>query len=210
MHPQDYVEAILGVRPGPGEHRPDRRRHRHEPGSAEAALRAAGAAVAAVDAVMAGEARTAFSAVRPPGHHAEPAVPDGLLPVQQRRGRRAPCAARARRRARRHRRLRRPSRQRHAGDVRRRPDLFYASTHQYPLYPGTGAPRERGVADNIVNVPLPPGAGGAAVPRRLGRAHPARARRASRPSWSSSRPASTPTPRSAGPARGRDRRISPG
>jgi acetoin utilization deacetylase AcuC-like enzyme len=38
--------------------------------------------------------------------------------------------------------------------------LFFASTHQYPLYPGTGARSERGVG-NIVNAPLPPGAGGA-------------------------------------------------
>src|SRR3546814_15672927 len=39
------------------------------------------------------------------------------------------------------------------------PDLFYASTHQSPLYPGTGSARERGVTANIANVPLPPAAG---------------------------------------------------
>jgi acetoin utilization deacetylase AcuC-like enzyme len=42
------------------------------------------------------------------------------------------------------------------------PDLFYASSHQWPLFPGTGAAEERGVADNIVNLPLPPGADSAA------------------------------------------------
>ena len=42
------------------------------------------------------------------------------------------------------------------------PDLFYASTHQYPLYPGTGSARERGVAGNVVNVPLAAGSGSAA------------------------------------------------
>ena len=41
------------------------------------------------------------------------------------------------------------------------PDLFYASSHQYPLYPGTGSPRERGIAGNVVNVPLPAGSGSA-------------------------------------------------
>src|SRR3546814_1076931 len=41
------------------------------------------------------------------------------------------------------------------------PAMFYASTHQYPLYPGTGRPEERGVGSNIVNAPLPPGAGSA-------------------------------------------------
>jgi acetoin utilization deacetylase AcuC-like enzyme len=40
------------------------------------------------------------------------------------------------------------------------PGLFYASTHQSPLYPGTGSPDETGVAHNVVNAPLPPGAGG--------------------------------------------------
>jgi acetoin utilization deacetylase AcuC-like enzyme len=39
------------------------------------------------------------------------------------------------------------------------PDMFYASSHQYPCYPGTGAASERGVADNVVNMPLRPGSG---------------------------------------------------
>jgi len=42
------------------------------------------------------------------------------------------------------------------------PDLLYASTHQFPLYPGTGRPSEKGVAGNIFNAPLPPGADGRA------------------------------------------------
>ena len=61
-------------------------------------------------------------------------------------------------------------------------DLFYGSSHQYPCYPGTGAASETGIAGNIVNAPLPPGAGSAGVPPRLGSHHPARPRRASRPS----------------------------
>jgi acetoin utilization deacetylase AcuC-like enzyme len=39
------------------------------------------------------------------------------------------------------------------------PDLFYASSHQFPCYPGTGRADETGIANNIVNAPLPPGAG---------------------------------------------------
>ena len=42
----------------------------------------------------------------------------------------------------------------------RDPELFYASTHQSPLYPGTGSPDETGIAQNIVNAPLAPGTGG--------------------------------------------------
>ena len=90
------------------------------PGTWNAALRAAGAAVAATDAVIDGEVANAFCAVRPPGHHATREPGDGLLLLQQRRRRRAPRARRARPRARRHHRLRRPSRQRHRGHHRRR------------------------------------------------------------------------------------------
>jgi acetoin utilization deacetylase AcuC-like enzyme len=49
------------------------------------------------------------------------------------------------------------------------PDLFYASTHQSPLYPGTGYADETGIANNIVNVPLAPGAGGAEFRRAFER-----------------------------------------
>ena len=90
------------------------------PASGEAALRAAGAVVAAVDAVVAKEADNAFCAVRPPGHHAEPRTGDGVLPVQQCRDRRAAGARGARARPRGRRRFRRPSRQRHAGGLRER------------------------------------------------------------------------------------------
>ena len=84
------------------------------PGSYEAALRAAGGAVFAVDEVMTGKVANAFVATRPPGHHAETRDRDGLLLLQQRRRRRPPRPGGARRRARRDRRLRRPPRQRHA------------------------------------------------------------------------------------------------
>ena len=131
-------------------------------GSAEAALRAAGAAVAAVDAVMEGWARAAFAAVRPPGHHAEPARPMGFCLFNNA----AVAALHARARW---------GVQRvavvdfdvHHGNGTQAmfaadPDLFYASSHQHPCYPGTGEAWERGTADNIVNAPLRPGSDSAA------------------------------------------------
>src|SRR3954469_14424259 len=71
VHPRDFVEALLAAVPKSG-HRAIDSDTVLSPGSGEAALRAAGAVCAAVDAVMAGEAQNAFCAVRPPGHHAEP------------------------------------------------------------------------------------------------------------------------------------------
>ena len=83
----------------------------------------------------------------------------GLLPLRHRRGGGAAGAGRARAVAAGDPRFRRASRQRHAGDLLRRPDTLYASTHQSPLYPGTGHLSERGIKGNILNRPLPPGTG---------------------------------------------------
>src|SRR3546814_14279769 len=110
---------------------------------------------------MAGEARTAFCAVRPPGHHAEPAVAMGFCLFNNV----AVAAAHAREAH----GIRRPAVidfDVHHGNGTQAmfwndPAMFYASTHQYPLYPGTGKPDARGVGGNIVNAPLPPGAGSA-------------------------------------------------
>ncbi|QYU70050.1 hypothetical protein J4558_08015 [Leptolyngbya sp. 15MV] len=77
-HPPRYVKAILGITPDLGESVMLDADTVMSAGSAEAALRAAGAAVAAVDAVCRGEAKRAFGATRPPGHHAEPARPMGF------------------------------------------------------------------------------------------------------------------------------------
>src|SRR5260370_23377617 len=79
VHPQDYVEAILGIQPGPGEHVHVDGDTVMGQGSAEAVRRAAGAVVASVEAVMEGKARTAFAAGRPPGPHAAPDGPRGFL-----------------------------------------------------------------------------------------------------------------------------------
>lgn len=162
VHPGNYVEAILGVRPAAGErvHIDGDTVMSH--GSAEAVRHAAGAAVAGVDAVMEGRTRTAFAAVRPPGHHASPALPGGFCLINN-------VAVAARHAQARHgiRRVAILDFDVHHGQgtqavVEPDPDLFYASTHQYPLYPGTGSPRERGVAGNVVNVPLAAGTRGEA------------------------------------------------
>lgn len=162
VHPPEYVEAILGIRPVA-----DERVHIDgdtvmSRGSAEAIQRAAGAAIASVDAVMEGRTRTAFAAVRPPGHHAGPATPGGFCLFNN-------VAVAARHAQARHgiRRVAILDFDVHHGQgtqavVEPDPDLFYASTHQYPLYPGTGSPRERGVAGNVVNVPLAAGTEGEA------------------------------------------------
>src|SRR5947209_839100 len=77
VHPPRHVDAILGAIPKTGHVGIDADTVL-SPGSGEAALRAAGAVVAAVDAVVAGEVGNAFCAVRPPGHHAEPRRPMGF------------------------------------------------------------------------------------------------------------------------------------
>ena len=131
------------------------------PDSAEAALRAAGAAIAGVDAVLGGETTRAFCAVRPPGHHATGDTAMGFCLFNN-----VAVAAL------------------HALDVHglsrvaiadfdvhhgngtqaifgHEPRVLFASSHQMPLYPDTGHASERGVG-NILNAPLPPGAGSAA------------------------------------------------
>ena len=159
-HPADFVDRILGMIPPMGRAMIDGDTV-VSPGSREAALRAAGAVFAAVDAVAAGEAKNAFCAVRPPGHHAEPEQAMGFCLFNQ--------VAVAGMHARANHGLGRVAVvdfDVHHGNgtqamYERDPNLFYASTHQWPLYPGTGSSDERGVDGNIVNAPLRPGAGSA-------------------------------------------------
>ncbi len=159
VHPPDYVEAILSIHPDPGERVQLDADTVMSGGSAEAARRAAGGAVAAVDAVMEGRAGAAFVATRPPGHHAEPSRPMGFCLFSS--------AAIAAQHARARWGLRRVAVvdfDVHHGNgtqavLERDADLFYGSSHQYPCYPGTGAASETGIAGNVVNAPLPPGAG---------------------------------------------------
>jgi len=127
------------------------------PDSLEAALRAAGAACAAVDALMDGRDTRAFCAVRPPGHHATHDTAMGFCLFNNVAVGAAHALARGLER------VAIVDFDVHHGNGTQ--DIFwrdarvlYASTHQWPLYPGTGAREERG-AGNIVNAPLPPRAG---------------------------------------------------
>ena len=161
VHPDNYVQAMLGVRPAPGELAMIDGDTVMSSGSVEAALRAAGAVVAGVDAVMSGKADTAFAAVRPPGHHATPDIPGGFCLFNN-------VAIGARHAQARHglSRVAILDFDVHHGQgtqavVEPDPSLFYGSTHQYPLYPGTGHARERGIDGNVANVPLRPNSGSA-------------------------------------------------
>jgi len=126
------------------------------PDSLEAALRAAGALCAAVDALVDGAATRAFCAVRPPGHHATRDTAMGFCLFNNV----AVGAAQALERG--IKRIAIVDFDVHHGNGTQ--DIFehdarvlYASTHQSPLYPGTGDARETGVG-NIVNAPLSPAA----------------------------------------------------
>ena len=131
-------------------------------GSMDAARLAAGASIRAALAAAAGEANVAFAAVRPPGHHAAAERSSGFCLVNNV----ALAAARLRADG----LAERPAIldwDVHHGDGTQaifdaEPDVFYASTHQTPLYPGTGDAGERGIgeaAGTKRNVPLPPGSG---------------------------------------------------
>ena len=125
----------------------------------EAALIAVGGACQAVDAVLDGDARNAFCAMRPPGHHAEPERAMGFCFFNQ-----AAIAARHAQRAHGLARVAIVDWDVHHGNGTQAifwddPSVLYASTHQMPLYPGTGARSETGEG-NIFNAPLAPGDGG--------------------------------------------------
>lgn len=158
VHDSKYVDTVLDNIPASG--------HVHldpdtalSPASGEAALRAAGAACAAVDAVIAGEADNAFCAVRPPGHHAEHDRAMGFCLFNN--------VAIAAEQARAEHGLKRVAVvdfDVHHGNGTQHSfesdaDLFFASSHQSPFYPGTGRETDTGVANNIVNVELPAGSG---------------------------------------------------
>jgi len=127
--------------------------------SGEAALRAAGAVIAAVDAVAKGQARNAFCAIRPPGHHAERDASMGFCLFNN-----AAIAALHARDEHGFERVAVVDFDVHHGNGTQHifwdePGTFYASTHQEHAYPGTGFLDETGGAGRIVNVPLPAGSG---------------------------------------------------
>jgi acetoin utilization deacetylase AcuC-like enzyme len=158
VHPPHFVERLLAAVPEAGHVGIDADTVM-SPQSGAAALHGAGAVAAAVDAVIAGEADNAFCAVRPPGHHAEPnramgfclfnSVAVGALRARQVHGLARVAVI---------------DFDVHHGNGTQAAfwddqSLFYGSTHQWPLYPGTGSSSETGVAGNIVNVPLAPMSG---------------------------------------------------
>ena len=156
-HSPAFVEALLDAVPEEGRVRVDPDTVMSAD-SGEASLRAAGAMVAAVEAVMAGEAANAFCAVRPPGHHAESRRSMGFclfnnVAVGALHAREALGADR----------VAVVDFDVHHGNGTQAifesdPSVFFASTHEFPLYPGTGRAEETGCG-NVVNVPLRPGSG---------------------------------------------------
>jgi acetoin utilization deacetylase AcuC-like enzyme len=160
IHRADFVDRVLAAIPTEGRNYldPDTA---VSPGSKEAALRAAGACIAAVDAVMTGDADNAFCAVRPPGHHAEAGRAMGFCLFNN-----VAVGAIHARAAHGIRRVAVMDFDVHHGNGTQAmfwsdAELFYASTHQFPHYPGTGARGETGAHGNVVNAPLPAGSGSA-------------------------------------------------
>jgi acetoin utilization deacetylase AcuC-like enzyme len=160
VHGAAFVAELLAAVPDSGMARVDADTVM-SPGSGTAALRAAGAVIAAVDAVLKGKAGNAFCAVRPPGHHAEPDQAMGFclfnsIAVGAAHAQAVHGVGR----------IAIVDFDVHHGNgtqtmTASRPDWLYASTHQYPFYPGTGSVREHGPYGNIVNAPLASGAGSA-------------------------------------------------
>lgn len=158
-HPAAYLQGLRDAVPQAGTRQIDADTHL-SPGSLEPALRAVGGACAAVDAVLAGEARSAFVAMRPPGHHAEAEVSMGFCLFG--------TVAIAAKRALDHHGLERVAvldfdvhhgngTQALLWDEAR---VLFVSSQQSPLWPGTGAASERGAHGQVVNLPLPPGSDG--------------------------------------------------
>ncbi len=161
VHPKAYLDELRSAAPSEGWRSLDADTHM-SPGTLTAAWRAAGAAVRAVDMVLAGEAQNAFAAVRPPGHHAETALPMGFCLFG--------TVAVAAKHALDHHGLSRVAIvdfDVHHGNgtqalVEDDARILFASSQQMPLWPGTGEPSDTGPHGTVINVALPPGSGGAA------------------------------------------------
>jgi acetoin utilization deacetylase AcuC-like enzyme len=159
VHPMDYITSLRDATPDEGIIHLDADTPM-SPGSFEAGLRAAGGAIFAVDEVLAKKAANAFVATRPPGHHAETARPMGFCFFDN--------AAIAARYAQDHHGIARVAIvdfDVHHGNGSQEifwsdKTVMYCSTHQMPLFPGTGAVGESGKYNTVVNAPLRPDDGG--------------------------------------------------
>lgn len=160
IHPADYIGAIESAVPTEG-HVPIDSDTILSAGTREAILHTVGGVVLAVDAVMRGEADNAFIAARPPGHHAARTQPMGFCLFNN-----AAIAVRQAQAVHGAERVAIIDFDVHHGNGTQAifwsdPSVLYCSTHEMPLFPGTGARRERGDYDTIVNAPLSAGADGA-------------------------------------------------
>lgn len=165
VHGDDHIENILSNIPFDGNAMIDGDTYLSS-GSEDAALRAAGAVCQAIDRVMDGRNKNAFCAVRPPGHHAEPDRAMGFCLFNSA----AIGALYARFKYFCH-RVAIVDFDVHHGNgtqtvVEKTKGVFYASTHQSPLYPGTGQIHDRG-AGVIVNIPLAAGSGSSAFRKSI-------------------------------------------
>ena len=157
-HPMDYIVELREASPKEGMVQLDADTSM-SPGTFEAALRAVGGATLAVDEVLAKKADNAFVATRPPGHHAETARPMGFCLFDN--------AAIAARHAQKRHGIARAAIidfDVHHGNGSQEifwadKSVMYCSTHQMPLFPGTGAVIESGEHNTVVNAPLRPGDG---------------------------------------------------
>jgi acetoin utilization deacetylase AcuC-like enzyme len=164
VHPKAHLDRVAVAVPETGARALDADTH-VSAGSLAAAWKAAGAVIRGVDMVMAGEVGKAFAAVRPPGHHAETETPMGFCLFGS--------VAAAAKHALEHHGLSRVAvvdfdvhhgngTQDLLWDERR---VLFVSSHQMPLWPGTGRRDETGAFDNVMNLPLPPESDGAHMRR---------------------------------------------
>ncbi len=158
-HDADYVRSIPGKIPGEGTAWLDGDTYL-SPTSLDAIYRSAGGAVAAVDAIMTGTSKNAFVATRPPGHHAEQAIPMGFCIFGN--------IAIAAKHAMAHHGLSKVAVldfDVHHGNgtqalLENDPRVFFVSSHQSPLWPGSGMRNETGPHGTVMNIPLEPGSDG--------------------------------------------------
>ncbi len=158
-HPSSYLERLTASIPESGMIALDPDTH-IGPESWRAARLASGAAIAAVDAVVGLEAHNAFVVARPPGHHAERTTAMGFCLINH-----VAIAARHAQAVHGIERVAIVDFDVHHGNGTQDifwddPSVLYASTHQSPLYPGTGSAAETG-AGNILNIPVAAGTDGA-------------------------------------------------